>query len=169
MTIGRRTVLLVCVLATSCSSPSESGSAIAADSEHWTSCIISGGIGNTFLSAETELADGRTQNPDSDRCSTIEAVHTSEELTVKDGRIREIRVNFSGNETHELDVIFSALHDRLVSLYGNSKPTTGYVSWKAPSNTGSLMEIELMDARALFQVDAIIVHWQEYEDRLYED
>ncbi len=105
-----RTLILVCILAMSCSSPSETEPAIGAESEHWTSCIVRGGIGDILLSAETELADGRTQNTENDICSNQEAVYTSQELTVKDGRIRELRVRFSVAETQRLDSIYSAIH-----------------------------------------------------------
>ena len=169
MTHWCRTVILVCILAMSCSAPSETDLAIVTESEHWTSCIVSGGVGNILLSAETELVDGRILNTENNICSIAEDVQTTEELTVEDGRIRELRVRFSVTETQKLDVIYSAIHERLVSLYGNSTPASSYASWRAASTNGTLMEIELMDAQALFQVDAIIVHWQEHQDRLYED
>lgn len=169
MTLWPWTLILVCILAVSCSSPNESEPVVSSTPEHWTSCIIRGGIGDVLLSAETELADGRIQNTESELCPFLEGVHTSQDLAVKEGRIRELRVRFSGTESQRLDIIYADIHERLVSLYGNSTPSADYASWRGASTKGTLIEIELMDGRSLFQVDAIIVLWQEYEDTLYED
>ena len=160
--------LFLIVLAISCSSEANN-EALAPTAAYWTDWFTKNGFRDLSLSSEIDLPDGRSEHSLELSYSEEKKIAAHQEIMVTEGMLRELRITFQPALGADLDSVFLEINTRIEYLYGNAKPTIAYSSWRAPSQNGTLMEIEVMDARPLFQRDEIIVHWKEYEDRRYED
>jgi hypothetical protein len=161
---------LVIVLAISCSSPSESNSERQNNTAaSWTDSFNKNGFEDLSLSSEDVLPEGWSRHSIDLALSEEKKLSALQEVRMHEGKLRELRITFQPVTGTKLDSLFAKVNARMVNLYGSAKPTKAYSSWQAATQNGTLMEIEVMDARQLFQRNEIIVHWKEYEDRRYEE
>lgn len=168
--IGRYGILyLVIALSTSCSTHTKSTSEENPVISDWTSCLNSSGFEEITLSKAINLPDGRIEETSSIYYLNDTELLFLQELTIAEGQIRELRITIEGSLGVSLDSVYYDLQARLNTLYGLAMPTEAYSTWRAATSGQTLMEIELMDARPLFQRDEILVHWKEHADKLYED
>ena len=162
-------ILLSIVLASSCVSAVESTSETELVSHDWTACVNSSGFEELKLSGASDAIDGLSVESRTFLFRENIVLDPHLEITIDEGHIRDLRVTFEKVQTVSLDSLYDDLHDHMNTLYGQAMPTDAYSTWRAATPNGTLMEIELMDARPLFQREAIIIHWKEHTDRLYED
>lgn len=162
-------ILLTIVLASSCVSAVESSSETGTLLHDWTACVNSSGFEELQLSGASAANDGLSVESRSFLYRDNIELEPHLEITIDEGHIRELRITFEEVQAVSLDSLYNDLHAQMNTLYGQAVPTDAYSTWRASTSNGTLMEIELMDARPLFQREEIILHWKEHTDRLYED
>ncbi len=160
---------LMVFLTASCSEPAESTAKEIAVTPDWTSAFNSNGFEEIALSSAMDLPDGRIVESGSIDYLNQTELDILQEMTIEEGQMRELRITIEKTGGIDLDSIYHELNDRLNALFGPAMPTKAYATWKAATSNQTLMEIELMDARHLFQRDEILIRWKEHADRLYED
>lgn len=162
-------VLLIIVLSSSCNSGVEPTAEPEPITREWTACVNSRGFEELALSGASDLIDGLNVESRtlfySDKIDLVSYL----EITVDEGHIKELRITIEGIKEVPMDSLYTDLHDHMNTLYGEAMPTDAYATWRAATANGMLMELELMDARPMFQREEIIIHWKEHADRLYED
>lgn len=103
--------------------------------------------------------------------SLVQGIGSDQRVYLKwknDGQhLSEIILSFI-DERLSPDSSFQYILGHLDQLYGPSRPTAGYATWKIPSQTGSLVEVELMDGLSLYNRPGLIARWKEIKDRKYE-
>jgi hypothetical protein len=88
---------------------------------------------------------------------------------VQDGRIKGIDLRLNRKETILIDLAYQTLFTRLENTYGQAKPAKHFATWKAGDSNGNLIEVSLINGKALYAQTWVEVQWRAYENRRYAD
>ncbi len=157
-------VISFCLILSACSAPSSEDSTVPLKKEHWYDPITSSSTYGLTIAQPHSGMEGWN------RLDTIASNKAPLRLEwMKGGSlIRESRLVVDV-QTSSADSTFSELLQHLNSLYGASRPTEGYSTWKTSSSNGTLIEVELINGSKLYDQAQITARWKEIQDRKYED